>query len=802
MKVRCKGRCRGDGKLYALYVAENARAIEVRSSSPSGESLPSRVVALSDDEFVLVLVDFDIVQRVAFYVRGRVQEDELVLGSLFVDPKRFSLESKANGVLRKSLCDRIRNIDRSGLSILASLVVDALIPTAEGALVRGSLLNITDVAVGGVLALDKEGKVIGQTVDFLNKPLNPSEGFSGRAAHYFSISIPSNAEWFCLCATNVEGDGICFVACQHHEVRNLWQRSRIHFSSSFEDLDYSKWIASRRLTGVAAETQRNIPFSHRPLFSVVVPLYNTPLHFFREMIESVIAQTYANWELVLVNSTPDFLELKALVDAYQASDNRIKVIELEKNYGITENTNLGIAEAKGDYICFFDHDDVLEPDILFEYASAIDADGGIDLLYCDEDKLLPNGEFAMPTFKPDFSLNMVRDNNYICHMLTVRRAAFDSVEPSGPELDGAQDHAMVLKIAELGGIIHHVDKILYHWRISETSTAGNADSKPYATKAGIRAVQEHLDRLGVTAAVSNAHGRAFRYRVDYGVPVDTMASIIVATRGDVNILSDFISSIAATDFGSFELIFCVSEDKFETLSAWIDELSPAFSIHIVECDESLSLAAWRNRGAEIAAGDVLVFMHDDVRPDARDWLQVLAGFALRSEVGVVGSMLLNNDDTIQEAGVTFVGDNFVPLSAGLHRSSPGYIFLPLTVRDVAAVSGACIATSKGAFSEVGGFDERYRLDYSDVDYCFAAKKKGLQVVYTPEAPQYHLAVTNNSFLPLSVRKPVHYQDKALLLNKWSEVFADGDPFFNRNFSRRPDEASLYKLGGGSSFETA
>lgn len=210
------------------------------------------------------------------------------------------------------------------------------------------------------------------------------------------------------------------------------------------------------------------------------------------MTESVKNQSYANWELILVNASPDNQELKVHVEQETAHDNRIKSINLTENKGISENTNAGVAIASGDFVSFFDHDDILEPDLLFSYAEAIENNDDVDLLYCDEDKLMPDGKLAQPFFKPDFNIDLLRNNNYICHMLTIRKSLLDTLEPNTKEFDGAQDHNLTLRAVEKARKVHHVPKVLYHWRLSETSTAANADSKPYATIAGIKAVQSHF----------------------------------------------------------------------------------------------------------------------------------------------------------------------------------------------------------------------------------------------------------------------------------------------------------------------
>ncbi len=778
-----KGNCRGDGKFYMLFAASAAKPCRVASYAPDGHELPSRLVAMDGDEFVVILADLSVNQELFFYNAASEAVERRT-----VSPKLMAIESKANGVLHKELCARIRNIDRSGLMCLSSIACQRLIPREEGFIIRGVITTADLLEIGKVAAYNEVGMLVGESDNLATKAAACDSGILS-----FSVAVDGAVEGICLAVVDESGGqtGV-FASYKKGPFHVMCEESAETYRNAYEDDRYQAWLSSHRLTGVEAVVQRRREFATSPLFSVVVPLYKTPLSFFVDMVDSVLAQTYSNWELVLVNSTPEEAELHAKVLEYVAFDSRIRYIDLEGNLGITENTNKGIEIAKGDYLCFFDHDDVLEPDILFEYAIAIESNPGIDLLYCDEDKLLPDGSFANPTFKPDFSLDMVRDNNYICHLLTVRRVLLDQIERSDKALDGAQDHAMVLKISELGGKIHHVAKILYHWRISETSTAGNSNSKPYATVAGIKAVQQHLNRVGLHAEVSCSHGRAFRYSPHYVVDKSVTCSLVVTTRGAGSFIEDFVGTVNAAQFEKVEIVFVCPAGRVDILTA-----AAAGSRHPFRCvpmDGDFNIAAWRNAGADAATGDVLVFVHDDVRPAEPTWLDILSGLALRKDVGAVGTMTCDDDGVIQQAGYSFVGDEIISLSKGLYRTSPGYLFFPSTVRDVAAVSGVCIAVSAKYFKKLGGFDDSYQLDFSDVDFCFKADKEGLKVIYTPEACLFHSANIERG-LSFKKRSHRHYEDKAILLGKWSDKFSRGDKWFSPYFSSNPNDAELYKLGG-------
>ena len=798
LRIRCKGRCRGNGKLYTLLEVpvEDGEQV-IADSFRDGISYPNRLINLNGNEYVLVLPDFREGQEVRIATID--VEDGVHTGEahMAISPARYALASKCNGVIRKSLCDRIRNIDEVGAHGEVLIACEGLIPTENGYLLRGSISNRFKGEVTDVVAYSLDGAILSDDCIFLNRFGAASSNERTATDTLFSMRIPFGADGVCLAAKDASGR-ICdsFVSMKQDVYEKLIEASAVEYMNATDDWRYQNWFARKRISSSGIEKEREHSAAlgdDAPLFSIIVPLFKTPLDFFRDMADSVVSQTYPKWELVLVNASPEDKELDSVVREYAELDSRITVVNIESNLGITENTNKGIEVARGDYICFFDHDDVLEPDILFEYYLRIKQYGEVDLLYCDEDKLFPDGSYGTPVFKPDFSIDMVRDNNYICHLLTVRKAAYESIEPSSAELDGAQDHAMVLKISELGGVICHVPKVLYHWRISENSTAGNADSKPYATTAGIKAVSDHLRRVGLNAHVECAHGRAFRYKVDYLQDKPAMVSLIIPTRGDYSALENVFSFVSKTDYPALELILVTNSIAPEQVERVFETIVPNVAVKVVPVSGDFQYPKWLNEGARNAKGSCLVFAHDDIAPCGNDWITVLSGLAMRSDVGAAGTMTCDFDGTIQQAGLSFVRDSRVPLSKGISSDTPGYIFYPLTTRNVAAVSGVCLATSRDAYKAIGGFDESFANSYSDVDYCFAADSLGLNVVYTAEAMLNHGRIAANAFEGSCDYERARVSDKAVLLKKWSSHIANGDRYFNPGFSRVPQKAARYQL---------
>ena len=352
---------------------------------------------------------------------------------------------------------------------------------------------------------------------------------------------------------------------------------------------------------------------------------------------------------------------------------------------------------------------------------------------------------------------------------------------------------MVLKIVEQGGEVHHVPRILYHWRMSENSTAANADSKPYATLAGIRAVQQHLDRVGIEAVVECSHGRAFRYLPKYSVKDSPLVSVIVPTTGRSATLQTFLSSLCRSTYSNYEVILVGVADCMQSILDAGDCLKDSSGCRFVEAPGSFAISQWLNAGASAALGSILIFCHDDIVPMNDDWIGVLVGHCLRDEVGVVGTMTLSEDGIIQQAGLAYIGSEIINLSAGISSESPGYIFLPHTTRNVSAVDGACLAVRRSVFSEIGGFDETYLRAYSNVDLCFKAEESGYLTVYTPEAALKHLSVSDGGSVGQRRRGSEYFQDKAQLLQLWNEKLSKSDPFFNPNLSHSANDASQYRF---------
>ena len=582
-------------------------------------------------------------------------------------------------------------------------------------------------------------------------------------------------------------DTLMFV--EPYELENLKVHTKTTARSAEQNGDYERWFLNEHRTPAAVlEAQRKLVWDDPVTFSVIVPLFHTPGAFFTEMADSVLTQTYPHFELVLVNATPDDAELARLVERYARSDERVHVVNLPENRGITENTNAGIAAASGDFLAFFDHDDVLEPDILYRYARAIRENHEVGLLYCDEDKLR-DGHYESVLFKPDWNLDLLRSNNYVCHMLTVRKSIVDGMAPATADYDGAQDHHLTLRVAETGCAIHHERHVLYHWRMHEGSTAAASAAKSYTGKVGARVVQEHFDRLGIPARVSEG-SVPNTYLADYAIQGEPLVSIVIATKDSSALLRNCVDSILQkSTYGNYEVILAENNSVEPETFAYYDEVTKADSrvkVAVCETQGRVSVTSVYNQGAAASAGDYVILLNNDTEVIAPDWIERLLGPCQRDDVGAVGPKLLYADGVIQHAGILvrqmdkhfgfFEGPDNVGRGTVLYDSSNYYNFYNLT-QDLSAVTGACLMTKRSVFDELGGFDELLPNDYDDVDYCLKLRERGLLVVYEPRATLYHYE---------SVSRPNHTKGEQLVgfvqgfgtvMQRYPRYIADCDPYF-------------------------
>ena len=499
------------------------------------------------------------------------------------------------------------------------------------------------------------------------------------------------------------------------------------------------------------------------------------------MVGSVVDQVYQNWELILLNASPEDVTLQDALT--KIADSRVRVIELEGNNGISDNTNVGIEAASGDYVVFFDHDDLLDPLALYYYAEAINEDGSIDALYCDEDFLNEEGEFVAPHFKSDFNLDLLRCHNYITHLLAVR-AAFAKELMLRSAFDGAQDYDFLLRLVERATNIVHIPDVLYHWRISDTSTAKSAGNKGYADDAGRRALQEHLDRCGIAATAELTDNACF-YHVTYEVVGDPLVSILIPNKDSVKVLKRCIDSVEdLTSYRNFEIIIIENNSvEEETFTYYEQAVAQYDNIRVVTWHGEFNYSAINNFGARDAKGDFILLLNNDVEVIEPKWLESMLAICQRPEVGVVGAKLLYPDDTVQHAGVIMVKCQSIAEEASpghafwnLDRDDPGYMRRASLVQDLSAVTGACLMTKRSVFDELGGLNEEFVVAFNDVDYCLRVRELDKLVVYTPDALLYHHESFSRGSDAVGKNMMRFMGEQGKLRSAWSKYYACGDPY--------------------------
>ncbi len=551
--------------------------------------------------------------------------------------------------------------------------------------------------------------------------------------------------------------------------------------------DYIKWIHQNEPGFRELKNQRkeSETFNTPPLISVVIPVYNPPIKILSETIYSVMVQTYPNWELCIVNGDPKNINVTRYLEKAKKRDSRIKVEFLNSNLGIAQNTNEAINMTQGEFVAFLDHDDVLAPFALFEVVKEILNDDDIDLIYSDEDKLLENSNRRYdPYFKPGYSIDLLRASNYMTHFLVVKKEIGDEVGWLRTGFDGSQDHDLILRVVEKARKIFHISKILYHWRAIPGSAALDANAKSYASDAGLKAVQQHLERQGIKAVVKKAE-IPHTYQTSYLYEDWPLISIIIPTRDQHQLLQNCVNSILAkSSYRKYEIILIenhsLEADTFKTYK----ELSNDPRIKIIQWDDKpFNYSIINNYGVDYANGELLLFLNNDIEIISSDWLEALAEYALRKDVGIVGAKLYYPNDTIQHAGVVIgmggiAGHPFL----GFERSSSGHFGLLKLPYNVSAVTGACMMIKKSVFKEIGGFDPNYPLAFGDVDICLKSLNKGYLNVWTPFSEMYHYESFTRG-LDDTPEKNTRFQEEIRYFKtKWPSDLQKCDYYYNPNLT--------------------
>nr|WP_255701496.1 glycosyltransferase family 2 protein [Afifella sp. H1R] len=525
-----------------------------------------------------------------------------------------------------------------------------------------------------------------------------------------------------------------------------------------------------------------------------MPVYNPPADLLDAAIRSVVEQVYPNWELCIADDASSDPEIGRRLEAWAEHDPRIKVVRREINGHISAATNSAFVVATGDWIALLDHDDVLRENALGEVAVEIGRHPDAEIVYSDEDKLGSDGLRYEPYFKPDYSRELLRSQNYFNH-LTVHRA--ENIRRVGGwrvGFEGSQDYDLNLRIAEIvePGKIRHIPKVLYHWRAVEGSTAMAGGEKNYAYLAGQRALEDHVTRTGLPAKVEPAPGVPF-YRLKLSVPEPRpLVSLIIPTRDHAKLLRGCIESILTkTTYDAYEILIVDNGSVEPETHRYFEELRADPKVRVISYDKPFNYAAINNFAAAQANGAILGLVNNDIEVISPDWLTEMVSWAVQPDIGCVGAKLYYADDTIQHAGVILgIGGVAGHSHKYFPREEPGYFGRLKILQNVSAVTAACLIVRKEAYEAVGGLDEEHlAVAFNDVDFCLAVQKLGFANIFTPYAEMYHLESISRGHEDNSEKQARFFEESLYMQKKWQRLLAC-DPFYSPNLSREHEDFSL------------
>lgn len=586
-----------------------------------------------------------------------------------------------------------------------------------------------------------------------------------------------------------------FRYLKHYGPKEFW--IRLHERFEPEEVPYGPWYQAYVPDQETLEAQKKHKFDYRPLISIAVPAYQTPVEFLKQMIESLISQTYPEWELCIANASPDNEEMQRVLADYSAKDSRVRFCNLKENLGIAENTNRAFSMAKGEFMGLLDHDDLLAPNALYEIVQALQDHPQADALYTDEDKVTTElDEHFQPHLKPDFNLDLLRSNNYICHFFVVRRSIVEKAGGFRKEFDGAQDYDFIFRCTENAREVLHVPEILYHWRTHKASTADNPASKIYAFEAGKRAIEANLERTGTKGVVSHTQDLGF-YRVKYPVQGKPLVSVIIPNKDEKETLQTCMEMLNSnTSYQNFEIIIIENNSTTDEIFRYYKELSKDPRIHLLRWGKEFNYSAINNFGVAHAKGEYLLFLNNDIKSINPDWMEELLGVCQRPEVGGVGAKLIYPDNTIQHAGCVvgmggIAGHMFVDMPA----DRTGYLHKASLLQDMSAVTAACLMMKKEVFEEAGGFTEELAVAFNDVDLCLKVRKNNHLIVYDPYAKLYHMESKTRGAED-SKEKVRRFQTEIEYMRcHWLDILKNGDPYYNKNLSLTKWNYSLKPIPG-------
>lgn len=806
MQIIRLGACRSkNGKIYIKLLIKNSvpHAV-IRIIQPTGNldgNLPCELFELKADykkELYVLVAPIVSNQAIGTCTLAAFNDDlDLVdTASYVIDFEETKWESRKNRLLRRELIQEIERYDEThSQRDSVTLSVVRAVNSPSHIIVEFMIsLPYASSTVLSVVAFDQNIHPLEQPL-FMGTSKEPTQVADTvfRFEAVYSVTIPWNQKSIYVVAKDTSRP--YFQKAFHvsrAQIDSGIMASNAMFLDAGNDPYYAEWFKHHRISDEDLTAQRDVMPSGNPLFSMIVLLHKAPTSHFETMLRSLLDQSYQNWELLLIFSGSDETDLINRINSLSSNDRRIQLITLNSNDpGLAFSIKMGLNTSAGDFISFFDQNDVLEPNLLFEFANAIGNQPNIDLLYCDNDLIGLDGNLHTPYFKPNFDIDLLRGQNYIRYMLTIRKPLLKRLELSDTLQEEIFYHDIALQAVEKASLVWHVPSVLYHHRAVCDTPSDNAYLEACASEAGIEAVKAHLQRLGEKAEVSPGR-HALSYTINYLPPEDTpLVSIIIPTQDHSEVLSRCITSILEkTTYTNYEIVLIDNNSTEETTFQYYERVvSLHKQIRLESYDGPFNFSNIINFGAAVSQGDFLLLLNNDTEVITPQWITRLVGICSRSDVGCAGVRLFYPNDTLQHAGVVINYPRADHYGVHMPRGSWGYQKLFDRQRELSAVTAACMMTSRTAFNLVGGFEKQLAVSYNDIDYCLKLREHDLLVVYTPEVELYHYESLSRGHDRDEAGHIRLVKETGILLERHPEIFGKGDPYFTPNIA--PD--SPYKI---------
>ena len=649
------------------------------------------------------------------------------------------------------------------------------------------------------------------THDVAELSFHPSARSVAFTMEDFELRKLQRAEWICRLivalhrgagvASNLDVRGMFYGIAKcvlRGDLRQAAELLTTDYLKSTEELysSYQKWL--EKYDTIDASQLRLLSLRGQklaedgPTISLLLPVYQTPERYLRRCIESVLNQAYPRWQLCVADDASPDGSIRSIVAEYAARDARIRFVFREMNGHISEASNSALLIAEGEFIGFLDHDDELRPHALLEVVEKLRCNPDAGLIYSDEDKIDAEGRRFDPYFKPDWNLDLLRSQNFLCHFTVIRADLVREVGGFRAGFEGSQDHDLFLRCVEKlpQAQILHIPKVLYHWRAIVGSTALGHQAKGYAAEAGRRAVNEHFERIGSRARVTHVNHGHYRANWPIQSPVPKV-SILIPTRDRVELLRACVHSVfERTDYSDFEVVIIDNQSQERETLVYLEEMRHQPRVRVLRYDKAFNYSAINNWAAGQCDGQLLCLMNNDIEVLSGNWLEEMAGHALRPDVGAVGAMLYYPDQTIQHAGV-ILGIGGVANHAYLARPRGygGHGGRARVVQNLSAVTGACLVVRRSTYTQLGGLDERLQVAFNDVDFCLRLLEAGYVNVWTPFAELYHHESASRGAEDSDEKIARFHGEVRHMEERWAIMLA-GDPAYNPNLSLAIEHCSF------------